>query len=564
MVYVLIILDNATIALTPLLLGWFINSLQTGNTEALRNSCWYVGGYLVLKIVYWIFHAPARVLEQKIAFHICNNFLKALYHQALHFRLKWHQDRHSGATISRIQKSSGALSEFLQNNSVCTTELAKFFFAMIAMIIYSPIFGSIAFLLGVFTVWVIVKLDKPYIAAIHEMNEGAHKVNSVLFDSLSNIVTVITLRLQKRMEFNLNNKLADIFPAVFRQIKLYELKWGISDILIAIIYAVVVVGYVMQNQQPGKPFPLGDFVALLGFVTQFTSVFQSMASYYTAIVKYSTDVQSSEEILNTYKEQSPVNEHPAFVNWKHIAFKGLNFRHDEASAPHSDAQSIKDISIAIEKGKRVALIGESGSGKSTLMAVLRGLYDAEPGVSVMVDGHQSELVSVGQAVTLFPQEPEIFESTIEHNITLGLPTENSSIIEACEIAHFMEVVNRLPNGLQSVISEKGVNLSGGERQRLALVRGILAAEGSDIILMDEPTSSLDAKTERNVLEKILTRCKHKAIVATLHRLYLLKYFDYIYILDRGRIVDEGTYEDLCLRSDHFIGLMKHAEVQLEQ
>ncbi|MFM7487056.1 MAG: ATP-binding cassette domain-containing protein, partial [Cytophagales bacterium] len=224
------------------------------------------------------------------------------------------------------------------------------------------------------------------------------------------------------------------------------------------------------------------------------------------------------------------------------------------------AQSLHHISINIEKGKRVALIGESGSGKSTLMALLRGLYEPEKGTVVKVDGSQNANIdSLHDIVTLFPQEPEIFENTIEHNITLGLPFEEKEIMEVCETAHFTDVVHQLPKGLQSNIQEKGVNLSGGQKQRLALARGILAAKSCDIILLDEPTSSVDPKTEIQIYEKLFKECEGKAVVSTLHRLYLLSYFDYVYVLKDGQVVEEGTFEELKSSGAIFQELWRHQQ-----
>ncbi|MEO7489496.1 MAG: ABC transporter ATP-binding protein, partial [Ferruginibacter sp.] len=164
-----------------------------------------------------------------------------------------------------------------------------------------------------------------------------------------------------------------------------------------------------------------------------------------------------------------------------------------------------------------------------------------------------------ESITLFPQEPEIFENTIEHNITLGLPFDKQDIEEVCDTAHFTEVVKQLPNGLQSGIQEKGVNLSGGQKQRLALARGILAARSSEIVLLDEPTSSVDPKTEVKIYEKLFKACEGKAVASTLHRLYLLTYFDYVYILQDGHIAGEGTFADLKQHSTLFNDLWRHQE-----
>jgi ABC-type multidrug transport system fused ATPase/permease subunit len=160
-------------------------------------------------------------------------------------------------------------------------------------------------------------------------------------------------------------------------------------------------------------------------------------------------------------------------------------------------------------------------------------------------------------VTLFPQDPEIFENTILYNITLGLPFHKEDIMKVCEAAMFVDVIQNLPHGLETHIQEKGVNLSGGQKQRLALARGILSARTSDIILLDEPTSSVDPKTEVLIYEKMFSCFSDKAIISSLHRLHLLNRFDYVYIMDQGRIVDHGTFDHLKSNSQIFQKLWAH-------
>jgi ABC-type multidrug transport system fused ATPase/permease subunit len=560
-VYSLFILASCVFALYPLLYGWFINAVQKEGINHLHYAWMYAGIYMGLKLLEWSFHGPARILERKLAFNLSRNFLEELYHQTLHLPVKWQQDHHSGATINRIRKAYEALKDFFQNGFMYMYALTKFFSSFIAMIIFSPLFGSIGIALGVLTVWIIFKFDKPFIKAVDETNEKEHVVSSTLFDSLSNIITVITLRLEKRIQKSLMGKVKDVYDPFMRTVKINEWKWFVADMLVALIYVVTAVGYIYQNTLPGHVFHLGSLVALLGFVNQFTSVFHDVAWQYTQIVQYDTNVKTARFITEAYQQHHLPDETKSLPDhWKTITISDLNFSHKETYSSEEKAHSLHDINITIEKGKRIALIGESGSGKSTLMALLRGLYEPEPGTIVKVDNtNNTDVASLGSFITLFPQEPEIFENTIEHNITLGLPFEEKDIMDVCETGHFTEVVHQLPKGLQSSIQEKGVNLSGGQKQRLALARGILAAKSSEIILLDEPTSSVDPKTEIQIYEKMFEEYKAKAVVSSLHRLYLLSYFDYIYILRNGHIVDEGTFMDLKSKSAIFNELWKHQQ-----
>jgi ATP-binding cassette, subfamily B, bacterial len=151
-----------------------------------------------------------------------------------------------------------------------------------------------------------------------------------------------------------------------------------------------------------------------------------------------------------------------------------------------------------------------------------------------------------------------------YNITLGLNFAEEEVMNACEAAKFADVVRQFPKGLHTHIQEKGVNLSGGQKQRLALARGILAARTSDIVLMDEPTSSVDPRTEKVVYQNMFKAFQHKAVISSLHRLHLLTQFDYIYILKNGYIVDEGSFEQLRRYSLVFKELWEHQHTAQEK
>ncbi len=618
-IYSMFMLSNLADVLFPIIWGVFINDIQQNGTAALGSAWKYAGLYLAIKLVEWGFHGPARILERELAFNLSRNFIQELYHKALHLPVRWHQDNHSGATINRIRKAYEAMRQFFQHGFEYLHTLFKFVFSFIAMIYFAPVFGLVATALGVLVIWVILKFDKPYIKTLEEVNEEEHKVSSTLFDSLSNIITVITLRLEKRMETGLLGKVANILRPYRRNIRINEWKWFIVDMLVAIIYAVILVGYVWQQWVPGEVFLIGGLVMLMGYVERFTSVFHNVAYLYTDVVQHNTDVTTAFNIMEAYDQHHlPEAVNPLPKAWKTLEISNLNFSHRDESVddgretvdglrPPIDGRVIglHNLNLKIERGKRVALIGESGSGKSTLLALLRGLYEPAAGVSVIVTSeavtsshrltteggfvhtsqavtsshrltteggfvHTSQAVtsshplatevgfdSISNHVTLFPQEPEIFENTIEYNITLGLPHEPGEIERICEQVGFTDVVAQLPKGLQSNIQEKGVNLSGGQKQRLALARGVFAAKDSDILLLDEPTSSVDPKTESKIYERLFAESSDKAIVSALHRLHLLPRFDHIYLLENGRVVDEGSFGELSTRSAKFQEMWAH-------
>lgn len=566
LVYGLFVLSQGTSLLVPWLYGWFINALQRDGWRVLQSAWMYAGAYLGIRLLEWVFHFPARIMERDLAFALSRNFLQERYHQILHLPVRWHQDNHSGATINRIRKAYESLREFFERGFQYLQTACQFLFSFGAMLYFSPLFGTVAVAIGVFTVWVIVQFDKPMIRAIDQTNEREHTLSSTIFDTLSNIVTVITLRLEKPMETSLLQKVDAILPPFRRKVLLNEQKWFVADVLVGLIYAVMVVGYVYQHYEPGKVFLLGGLVTLISYVTQFTGVFYNVADLYNEVVQHHTSVETAQTIATAYDDHHrPVDVPPLPARWQTLDLKHLTFQYPLESLsgvtqPTRTPPGLHDLTIRLQRRQRVAFIGESGSGKSTLLALLRGLYEPQPGLIAHVDGQTvPHLGAVSETVTLFPQEPEIFENTIEYNITLGLPFERAEVEAACQTAHFAEVIAQLPNGYESNIREKGVNLSGGQKQRLALARGILAARDASIVLLDEPTSSVDPKTEAAIYDQLFASFAGKALVSSLHRLHLLARFDYVYVMQSGRIVAEGTFAELREHSPLFGELWRHQQ-----
>jgi ABC-type multidrug transport system fused ATPase/permease subunit len=177
-------------------------------------------------------------------------------------------------------------------------------------------------------------------------------------------------------------------------------------------------------------------------------------------------------------------------------------------------------------------------------------------MELTVDGQKlaAGFAAISDSISLIPQEPEIFAATIKENITMGIEQDLATIKRFARMALFADVVRRLPNGYDSSVVEKGVNLSGGEKQRLALARGLLASQDKDIILLDEPTSSVDFHNELAIYENLFDEFKDKTIISAVHKLYLLPMFDKIYFLKNGQMIASGSFEELKNNSADFKNL----------
>jgi ABC-type bacteriocin/lantibiotic exporter with double-glycine peptidase domain len=178
--------------------------------------------------------------------------------------------------------------------------------------------------------------------------------------------------------------------------------------------------------------------------------------------------------------------------------------------------------------------------------VLAGLY-APQGGTLALDGQPVDWPQLRRLATLIPQETELFEASVRENLAFGQPCSDALLLAALHTSTFDEVLKATHGDLDTAVSERGFNLSGGQRQRLCLARGVLAAQGSSLLLLDEPTSALDAATEARVLERIADAFPRACVIASIHRLSLLDRFDTVILMEAGRVLDAGPRNAVLAR-----------------
>ena len=215
---------------------------------------------------------------------------------------------------------------------------------------------------------------------------------------------------------------------------------------------------------------------------------------------------------------------------------------------------LNEVSLTIPAGKKVAVVGESGSGKSTLLKLLMHFYTPCSG-RVTVDGidiRDIDRASLRKRIGVVAQEPYIFNGTIEENITMSEKVALDEVIAAAHAAGLDDFISSLPDRYDTMIGERGANLSGGQRQRLAIARALLRQP--DLLIFDEATSHLDTATERAIQENLRTACANRTVVLVAHRLSTVRDADWIYVLHRGEVVEQGSHQDLIRLGGRYASL----------
>ncbi|MEK7633202.1 MAG: ABC transporter ATP-binding protein [Patescibacteria group bacterium] len=560
---VLFVFANIIGTLEPFVIAKILDVIQFGGVtqENISFLLLLTSLFVATQIAFWVFWGPARVIEITNAFLARAKYKMYLLEGTLALPAAWHTDHHSGDTIDKIEKGSSGLYRFGTDTFQALQGFMKLGSAFVILSYFSLTSGAIVLVMVVLTIVLILKFDQRLIRQYDEINRADNAIAAKVFDVISNVTTVIILRIEKLVTKAIAKKIHQPFKVFVRNNVINESKWAMVSISGGVMVALVLGTYFYTNLATGSAVVIGTVYLLWSYVMRVTDVFFNFAYQYGDFVQQKTAVMNAERIAHDFQNTKAVPGFRRGAPWKVLDIQSLSFSYhaDDGADLHLD-----DVSMRIARGERIALIGESGSGKTTFLKLLRGLYPSKQS-NILLDGKalKNGIEMLSAQIALIPQDPEIFATTIRENVTMGVEYPMAVVKKYSDMARFTNVVERLPHGWESSIVEKGVNLSGGEKQRLALARGLLACADKSIVLLDEPTSSVDMRNELHIYESVFKSFKGKTIISSVHRLHLLKEFDSIYYFERGRIVASGSLDDLLKTSEKFQELWeKYQETQL--
>ena len=551
---VLLVMAQVVRLTIPWFFGEAVNALQAQGMEGITRARNDLLLMLAAVGVAWTMHGPARIVERFTALVVRERFADALHAKALALPVRWHEQHHSGDTLHRMTRATSSLASFAQSQFIYLQNTVSVVGPIAALFLISRATGAAAMAGYAAIGYFVVRIDAFMVLLVREENRAERRYNSALVDCLGNIATVLTLRVQEPMRRMLRSRLLAVFAPLRRNIVFNEVKWGGIDLLNGGMRTGLVALYAWLDFRQRGTISVGTAVVVHQYSQQVGNVVAAMAMHWNDLVRQKTEVADVDPIFTSAERRLDTAAVPE--DWREIRVEGLRFVHPGAGAGRP---ALEGVSIELRRGRRLALIGESGAGKTSLLRVLAGLVDAEA-VSIAVDGTpHPRLKHLGATSLLLPQDPAVFESTVRENVTMGLPYTQSEIERACELAGFASVIEQLPQGFDTVISERGLNLSGGQKQRLALARGLLAAKEVGLVLLDEATSSVDASTEGEIYDRVMSAFGGACIVSSVHRLHLLRRFDTVIVMEDGRVIDSGAPDEVKQRRPE---LFAHAAMEV--
>jgi ABC-type bacteriocin/lantibiotic exporter with double-glycine peptidase domain len=480
----------------------------------------------------------------------------SLIERLLVLPLSWHETHHSAATAHRIQQSSHALTGFAQSQYVYLNSAVRLIGPVVALWCMEPIVGFTAITAFAVICASVTVFDRAMIRLARQENDAERQYAASLVDTLGNSTTLFALRQARGVTGLLERRLLAVFEPLRRSILINEWKWCTVDLatralscgLVALFAWKVSRGAAGANQA----LMLGSLYMVWEYAVQSGGVVAAVAQHFQSFARQHADYTSADAIRDAvpahFAHKPPVISAP---DWQRIDLQQLTFRHASSRA---DAPALDHVSLTLQRGKRYALIGDSGCGKSTLLRMLAGLYAGERG-TITCDSRFA-IVSPEETArflrsiaTLIPQDAEVFAGTLAENLALcesvNGPPARHEFPRALNVASADTFLDASPAGLEQPVAERAANWSGGQRSRIALARGVLAARGSSIVLLDEPTAHLDPSTEAQVYARLFAEFPNACVISSVHRMHLLEKFDEVIVMDAGRVIAQGPPAELA-------------------
>jgi len=315
--------------------------------------------------------------------------------------------------------------------------------------------------------------------------------------------------------------------------------------------------YVMISGWEKGVVTIGDFVFFQSYVLW---MFSNLWGISNSIRRVYQSLANAEEMVEIFEMTPEVQDAPGAqllrVKGGEICLHNVCFSYQSSGS--AKRQEISDVNLTIKKGESIAIVGPSGAGKTTIVKLLMRYFDLDSGYITIDD---QDITTVTQAslrhqIALVPQEPALFHRTLEQNIAFANPNASKEdVIRAASQAHAWGFIQELPDGLNTLVGERGVKLSGGERQRIALARAFLA--DNPILILDEATSSLDSKTEKEIQAAIVDLLEGRTSIVIAHRLSTIMQMDRIIVMEGGKIVEQGTHDALLAQGGMYSTLWSH-------
>jgi ATP-binding cassette subfamily B protein len=490
---------------------------------AIGAICSYAQKSLTTKVGQWVMHD----LRQRLYFHI----------QRL--SLPYHDQTRTGDLISRVTSDIDAIQSFISSELLDALINVLTLVGMVAVMFYiNWRFTLIALAVAPVLAAVVYRYTRRIKKAAREVRKKEGEIVSVIQEVLSSIRVVKAFA---REDYEQRRLQEQSLEAVEIALRARSLKARLAP-LVAMIVASgtsLVLWFGARMVMAGS-LSAGSLIIFIFYLGKMYKPMQDLSKMTDAYSKAAVGYERIREVLDTYPDVTDVPGATTAKRLKgEIEFVHVNFSY-EPNRP-----LLKDVNFKVEPGQVAALVGPTGAGKTTIISLIPRFYNPTSGM-IKIDGYDAlrfTQKSLRQQMSFVLQETVLFHAPIWHNIAYGKPgATRSEILRAAELANASEFIEKMPEGYDTLVGERGVTLSGGQRQRIAIARAVI--RNTPILILDEPSSGLDAGSEKLVFDALDRLMKDRTTIVIAHRLSTIRSADVIFVVKDGQIIERGTHEEL--------------------
>lgn len=523
----------------PWLVGAIIDdALSTGDRELLASYTVALAAGAVGLVVFWTL---SRLLFAFIGGKVLLRLHREMLSKAQALPLESHQETRVGEVVSLFTGDAVACSEFYEN------ELAEAIHGglqvlatLVVLFALFPEFAAYLVLAVPLYVLLTAPLGKPTRKASRTFHKDIADIGANVQESLSAVREIKAFNREKWNLKRLNRPFRQVLDS---RLRLRCLAEAFNVNVIAFWIMVSFVYWYGGLQVMAAELTIGKLVAVLSYCRILQQPFIRIVNLYSEIQAVLGAADRIEKYLSRNNKTSVLERKRRFSPGKGgVEIEGVSFVYDH------DKPILQDLNLTVHPGQRMAIVGPSGSGKSTLLLLLLGLYQPTEG-RIRMDGQDIQEVdceSFRENIGVVFEETLLFSTTIQENIRFGrLDASDQEVIRAAQAANAHEFIQSLSHGYETHVGERGIKLSNGQKQRLSIARAVL--RNPRVLLLDEATSALDTEAEKLVGQAVTRLMKDRTTISVSHRLWTVRDADTIAVLERGRLIDSGTHEDLLGR-----------------
>ena len=522
-----------------------------------------VAGLVILAVLFFFlknfFAFMAQWFMAPVRSDVVRNMRNALFDKILILPLSYFSDQKKGDVISC------AVNDTHEIEYTILTALKQFITEPLTILIYMVALFWISPRLSLF-VLVLLPLAGYVISSIsrslrHSSKHSKEYLGGLLAhveETLSGLRIIKAFNAFRQAELSFeesNERYAKIQRSIYRKV---DLASPLSEVMGITLVMIILVFGGINVMRPNSSLTPELFITYIALFTQIINPSKNLSTAFSNYRRGLSAMDRMHEILNA--EELILEENDALsvnVFEKELKIDHLSFSYDQQEVLH-------DVSLSVPKGSLVALVGASGAGKSTLVDLLPRFYDPTKG-SVAIDGVDIRRYKIDDLRALYAvvsQDVVLFNDSIANNIAFGMKdVSRERIIEAAKTANIYDFICTLPDTFDTNIGDRGLNLSGGQRQRLSIARAVL--RNAPILLLDEATSAMDTESERLVQDALDKMMQNRTAIVIAHRLSTIKHADRIYVMEEGRIVEEGTHDELLTLNGRYAKLVQIQDVRTE-